>query len=263
MLSVTGSSHAPSFEPNYLFSDFPDLRLLSGSWASPGPLGLGFETATELDDMDLRFLDTYNISIPFECGGISETGLGSRNDVQDSSSSSSNEIRAEAFRNFQWRFRPSANDHGGAEEHNLSLPEANDNTSPESRLSVNLRMTCARLEVATRDRILTIVVKSCRPGNLSKAVSSFPSVELLDSLLQYYLASPVARSDSFIHAPTFDPNKKRPELVAAMAAAGAVLTSDPALTKLGYAIQESVRTAIPQLASIPLRHRILCNLYLT
>lgn len=244
----------PGFETNYLFSDFPDLRLLSRSWASPGNLDVGFEGTTELDDMDLRFLDTYNTSVPFECGGVpgpDAANLQPPPSAKASTSSNSSDIRAEAFRNFQWRFRPSVHDHGGAEEHNLSLPEANDNTSPESRLSVNLRITCARLEVATRDRILTLVVKSCRPGNLSKAVSSFPSVELLDSLLQFYLASPTARSESFIHAPTFDPNKQRPELVAAMAAAGAVLTSDPALTKLGYAIQESVRTAIPQLVSLP------------
>jgi hypothetical protein len=56
--------------------------------------------------------------------------------------------------------------------------------------------------------------------------------------------SPVARINSFIHAPTFDPNEKRPELLLSMAAAGAVLTSDPTLTKLGYAMQETVRPAV-------------------
>lgn len=205
--------------------------------------------------MDLRFLDTYNTSVPFEFRGYHVDGPAAgvarqpANDQDaDVDSTNSNDMRAEAYRDFQWRFVPSVHDHGGAEEHNLSLPEAaNDKTSPESRISVDRRITCAPLEVATRDRILTLVVKSCRPGNLSRAVSSFPSVELLDSLLQYFLASPFARSDAFLHAPTFDPNQKRPELVAAMAAAGAVLTCDPALTKLGHAIQESVRTAIPSM----------------
>ncbi|CRK36412.1 hypothetical protein BN1723_015080 [Verticillium longisporum] len=220
----------PNFDVNLLFSDFPDLGLVSGSWTTPIPTTVPFDAAIELDDMDLQFLDTYNTTA----------------DQNEPASSTSNQIRAEAFRNFQWRFRPSVNDHAGAEEHNLSLPEAIDTTSPESRLSVNLRITCARLKSSIRDRILTLVIKSCRPGNLSKSVSSFPSVELLDTLVQYYLGSPMARTDSYIHTPTFDPNTKRPELVAAMAAAGAVLTLDPALVKLGYAIQESVRAALPE-----------------
>ncbi|PNH40538.1 hypothetical protein VD0004_g6480 [Verticillium dahliae] len=239
----------PNFDVNLLFSDFPDLGLVSGSWTTPLPTTVPFDAAIELDDMDLQFLDTYNTTVPFEFGGPSEAGTSHSRlqaDQNEPASSTSNQIRAEAFRNFQWRFRPSVNDHAGAEEHNLSLPEAIDTTSPESRLSVNLRITCARLKSSIRDRILTLVIKSCRPGNLSKAVSSFPSVELLDTLVQYYLGSPMARTDSYIHTPTFDPNTKRPELVAAMAAAGAVLTLDPALVKLGYAIQESVRAALPE-----------------
>jgi hypothetical protein len=91
------------------------------------------------------------------------------------------------------------------------------------------------------------VVKSCRPDNLVKAVASFPSVELLDTLIQFYLTSPHVRADSFIHAASFNPNEKKPELLLAMAAAGAVLTADPTLTKLGYAMQECVRRAIPSL----------------
>ncbi|KAM9875705.1 hypothetical protein VDGL01_10185 [Verticillium dahliae] len=239
----------PNFDVNLLFSDFPDLGLVSGSWTTPLPTTVPFDAAIELDDMDLQFLDTYNTTGPFEFGGPSEAGTSHSRlqaDQNEPASSTSNQIRAEAFRNFQWRFRPSVNDHAGAEEHNLSLPEAIDTTSPESRLSVNLRITCARLKSSIRDRILTLVIKSCRPGNLSKAVSSFPSVELLDTLVQYYLGSPMARTDSYIHTPTCDPNTKRPELVAAMAAAGAVLTLDPALVKLGYAIQESVRAALPE-----------------
>ncbi|RYC77783.1 hypothetical protein BFJ63_vAg19343, partial [Fusarium oxysporum f. sp. narcissi] len=52
---------------------------------------------------------------------------------------------------------------------------------------------------------------------------------------------------SFLHLATLDPNTRRPELVAIMAAAGAALTSDPALIKLGCAIQECVRVTILKL----------------
>lgn len=91
-----------------------------------------------------------------------------------------------------------------------------------------------------------MVVQSCRPENLPKAVAAFPSAELLDTLIQHFLTSPLPRACSFIHTPTLDPNCKRPELLLAMAAAGAVLTADPTLARLGYAMQECVRVAVPK-----------------
>ncbi|KAB5576183.1 fungal-specific transcription factor domain-containing protein [Coniochaeta sp. 2T2.1] len=234
-----------------VFPRFPDIDLLTGQWTPMVALDFDMALNTELDDMDLRFLDTYNTHIPFEFGIEPALGplLGSS---ENTSSNSTDPCRpaamcTEAFRNSHWRFRPSVNDHAGAEDHNLSLPSAPiDHASPESRISLDRRVTCAKLGVAARDRILAMVVESCRPENLSRAIASFPSVELLETLFQYYLTSPIARADSYIHSATFDPNEKRPELLAAMAAAGAILTSDLTLTKLGYAIQECVRLAVPK-----------------
>ncbi|KAK3290863.1 uncharacterized protein B0H64DRAFT_478725 [Chaetomium fimeti] len=228
---------------------FAEWNFLPGLW-SAGNLGMGVEQpfpGIDLDDLDLRFLDTYNTTIPFELGGpplpepshmAPSMGMSS---VPHPATSAS-----EAFRNHHWRFRPNPKDHGAAEEHNLSLPsDARDHPSPESQIAFSRRVTPVRLGSAARDNILTIVIKSIRPENLHKAVASFPSVELLDTLIQFYLTSPHARADSFIHAASFNPNEKKPELLIAMAAAGAVLTSDSTLTKLGYAMQECLRTAIP------------------
>ncbi|KAB5550747.1 hypothetical protein GE09DRAFT_1000401 [Coniochaeta sp. 2T2.1] len=244
---VTGESTMAS----HVFPRFPDIDLLTGQWTPMVALDFDMALNTELDDMDLRFLDTYNTHIPFEFG--IEPALGPLSGSSENTSSNSTDpcrpaaMCTEAFRNSHWRFRPSVNDHAGAEDHNLSLPSAPiDHASPESRISLDRRVTCAKLGVAARDRILAMVVESCRPENLSRAIASFPSVELLETLFQYYLTSPIARADSYIHSATFDPNEKRPELLAAMAAAGAILTSDLTLTKLGYAIQECVRLAVPK-----------------
>jgi hypothetical protein len=208
-----------------------------------GGLDVGSSGDVDLDEMDLQFLDTYNTTLPFEFGGDSPRDLSNAvcaDKIDDTINRVA--IRTEAFRNSYWKFRPNSQDHAGAEEHNLSLPSVpEDHRSPEEVININKRVTPGKLGVSVRDKILTLIIKCCRPENLPKAVASFPSVELLDMLVQYYLTSPVAQAGSFIHAATFDPAKKRPELVAAMVAAGAVLTSDPALTKLGYAIQECVR----------------------
>lgn len=229
---------------------FAEWNFLPGLWSAPNNLGMGVEQpfpGIDLDDLDLRFLDTYNTTIPFELGGppLPEPShmapsMGMPNAPNPANSAS------EAFRNHHWRFRPNPKDRGGAEEHNLSLPsDARDHPSPESQISFARRVTPVRLAAAARDNILTIVIKSIRPENLHKAVASFPSVELLDTLIQFYLTSPHARADSFIHAASFNPNEKKAELLLAMAAAGAVLTSDATLTKLGYAMQECLRIAIP------------------
>ncbi|KAF4466336.1 zinc finger protein [Fusarium albosuccineum] len=240
-------------DTNPLFFDFPDLNLLSGQWASTGTDAPDMRTYNELDDMDLQFLDAYNTSIPFE---VSNTFQPTPRGAQTPHATSHVDpgqpaaMCTEAFQNSHWRFRPNAKDHAGAEEHNLSLPSVTDDyPSPESRVSLDTdtRVTCAKLGGPARDRILMMVVNSCRSDNLSKAVASFPSTELLDTLLQYYLTSPITHATSLLHAASFDPNERRPELVAAMAASGAVLTSDPALSKLGYAIQECLRIAIPKL----------------
>ncbi|KAM0435859.1 hypothetical protein ACHAPT_002750 [Fusarium lateritium] len=240
-----------SVDTNPLFFHFPDLNLLNGQWSTTTTDDLDISTYNGLDDMDLQFLDSYNVSIPFE---VSNTFQPTPRGAQTPRTSHMDPgqpaaMCSEAFQNSHWRFRPNAKDHAGAEDHNLSLPSmTSDFPSPESRVSLDAdtRVTCAKLGGPARDRILMMIVNSCHSDNLSKAVASFPSVELLDTLLQYYLTSPHTRALSFVHAASFDPNEKRPELVAAMVASGAVLTSDSALSKLGRAMQECLRLAIPK-----------------
>ncbi|CAK7207203.1 hypothetical protein SEUCBS139899_010012 [Sporothrix eucalyptigena] len=256
-----------------------------GQWTPMGALDFDATAAgsldldlDHLDDMDFRFLDSYNTRVPFEFGVSPTTG-----DGLDLSTDTASAYRqavsssqgghtttpsgfsvaigsgSEAFKRHYWKFRPNAQDHCGSEEHNLSLPSvgtagAVDHTSPESTLSQSLRHSRSvrpdgvRLDTASRDKILMVVTHNCRRENVARVVTSFPSVELLDTLLQFYLMSPVAQAETFLHTASFhgNPNEKRPELLAAMTAAGAVLTGDPALSKLGFAIQECLRIAVPQ-----------------
>ncbi|KAH7002482.1 hypothetical protein EDB80DRAFT_578910 [Ilyonectria destructans] len=235
----------PDLDPSLKFDvdqftfEFPDPNLLSGRWPYHGLVDLDINASMELDDVDVQFLNNYNSNIPFEFDSISQP-------ERSAAHSTPSPLSTEAFETLYWRFRPNKKDYQGSEERYLSMP-SNDHTSPESRVHLEKRVTCSELGMAARDKILAMVVKCCRPENSFRAASSFPSVKLLDTLLQYYLTSPVASAASFLHLATFDPNTRRPELVAIMAAAGAALTSDPALTKLGYAIQECVRVAVIRL----------------
>ncbi|KAL2194209.1 hypothetical protein P885DRAFT_43475 [Corynascus similis CBS 632.67] len=244
----------PGLPPGCYIPNLTDWNFLPGLWsAPPSTLAMGQPfRSIDLDEADLQFLDTYNTEVPFEISGpqfpepnsyVAPPSMPDLSNMPHPARGAS-----EAFRNYHWQFRPNSKDRGGQEEHNLSLPSnARDTPGPGPQISLSRRVTPARLGPAARDGILSVVIKSIRPDNLRKAIASFPSTELLDALIQFYLNSPLARADSFIHAASFDPNEKRPELLLAMAAAGAILTSDPTLTKLGYAMQECLRTGIPPL----------------
>jgi len=235
------------------FSDpFASLfSLNTGSFTPRGVSDFGFESNIELDDIDLSFLDSYNTDIPFYYDGSPNNALlastpGDSTNASDPSRSTA--IGAEAYQKSYWKFRPKRLQSGFVDERNLSLPaESGDHGSPESRIPLPRRMIAEKLVTRTRDRILSVILSSCKPENLHRALNSFPSTDLLDILLQYYLSSPIARPDGYIHVPTLDISATRPEFLAAMICCGAVMTSDPALSKLGFAIQECVRIAVPLL----------------
>ncbi|XTI82960.1 fungal-specific transcription factor domain-containing protein [Cenococcum geophilum] len=143
------------------------------------------------------------------------------------------------------RWLPAEQDNAFAEQHNLSIC-TNDAESPDKKLKLDRRTLSASLDQAARDQILAMVLEFCGPTNVSQAVTAFPTVELLDDLMQSFFNQHCSQVDSWIHLASFSPNSQRPELLAAMVATGAVYTGIKALQKLGFAIRESVRLAIPK-----------------
>lgn len=152
---------------------------------------------------------------------------------------------AEAFERSIWRWEPDRKDHAHAEQFNLSLPYK-DMHSLEPRHGPDV--FDQTLEQISRDQILAMLLRDCEPSNISCVVACFPPAELLDSLMHSF-RSEVRRTDSWIHLPTFRAQSQRPELNAIVVAAGAVLSGVPALRKLGFAMQEAVRLAIPTIVS--------------
>ncbi|KAH6953774.1 hypothetical protein BKA56DRAFT_648506 [Ilyonectria sp. MPI-CAGE-AT-0026] len=222
--------------------EIPELNNLCGQWTPMRVSEMDFSTHLELSDIDLRFLDEYNTNIPFEYGSFSADGTNSRPDEQGPLNQYKPVgMSSESFAKSYWRFCPATRDSTRADDPG----ECKDQVQyPETPISLDRRVTCKRLSTAARDRILMTLVGTCRPENMPKAFMSFPSVELLDTLLQFYLTSPVSRADSFIHSATFDPNEQSPELLAAMISSASILTIDPALAKLGFAFLEHARVAI-------------------
>lgn len=224
---------------------FPNLSApgnISVTWTPRDVFDFGQNTSLELNDVDLNFLDDYNQHNPFApYVETPETAISLRG---SSTGDPPSALGAESLQKTStWRFRPVSQDTGASDQQNLSLPVAATNT----KLRIERRVLSETLSFNMRDRVLALIISTCKEGNVPRTVLSFPSLDLLDSLLQFYLTSKAAMSSQYIHVPTLSLSRTRPELIAAMAAAGATLAPDASLRKLGYAIMEALRTSVPQL----------------
>ncbi|KEQ67409.1 uncharacterized protein M437DRAFT_80055 [Aureobasidium melanogenum CBS 110374] len=213
---------------------------VSGTWTPRNVFDFGANTDLELNDLDLNFLDGYNHEIPFT--SFVETPETNRS-VPGSASEPPSALGVESLqKSSTWRFRPVTQDRGMGDQQNISLPSG----ETSKRLPVQRRVTSEMLSYTMRDRIMALFMSSSNEETLQKTMQSFPSLELLDSLLQYFLSSKTAISNRMMHLPTFRPNNARPELIAAMVVGGATLAPDVSLRKMGFALMEVIRVGVPQ-----------------
>lgn len=215
---------------------------LGGTRTPRGLMTFGLETDLDLSIIDLHFLDSYNSQIPFEFEELVPT---LSDTIQDNGVEYSDAREERTSQRLKWRFVPAPQDHGYCEHDNLLLPAQTDPSStPESLVEVANQTTTEKLDLSSRDRILSIVLSQLKHP-ISAAVHSFPSTEFLDSLIRYYTTALLSTASSWIHRAGFQPRKACPELLLAMAGAGAVLTPDASLRKLGFAMEEVVRLQLP------------------
>lgn len=137
-----------------------------------------------------------------------------------------------------WRWQPDdIKDNIHAHKSNLPLEDIN-----SSHLRPADKVIQDTLENSARDRIMAIVLQTCASTPISTRVAnSFPSTEVLDSLMHVFLAWHLCQVSRFIHFGSFSMSSQCPEFLGMMAAAGAILTPVKSLRKFGYALQEAFR----------------------
>lgn len=231
----------PNFIPDSLIpslsrysdSDFPGAV---PDYAQYGALD-NFHFDLTLTDGDFSLIDFYNShsitpDVPDSrtdtlCGTESGIGLG-----------------AEAYhRSSLSAYKPAREDHAFDDHENLSVPQMMN--TPESSVFTNEPTLCDRLSPTSRDLILSLILEVSREATLSRIVRSFPGADLLDALVQQYFEHQTQDISAFIHIPTFHTNTEDPGILAGLAAAGAVRSSNPTIRKLGYALNEGVRMHLP------------------
>ncbi len=199
-----------------------------GPWTPRELFDFGVDTNMELNDLDLSFLDTYNNANPFDLRTPSIGFAASGSDIMPSFTSAPlPPLDTTALPKASvWRFRPLSKDSGSAEQANLSLPTP-------TTLDIDRRVNCEPITQTSRDKVLAMILSTCKPNSIPRAVACFPSISLLDSLFQFSLTSPGSHAKHWIHAPTLLAGQTRPEMMAAIIAAGAVLTPDASIRKVG------------------------------
>ena len=154
-------------------------------------------------------------------------------------------LGAQAFRESLWSWTPAQQDHGYSEQLNMSIADE-DLYAANIQTSSDGRTFGVSVSKGARDKVLAMILTTCEPSRFPKIVTSFPSSELLTNLLHTFMIWHASQTDTWFHFPTFHPDTVRPELLAIMVAAGAVLSGISVIRKLGFAIQEGVRLALPE-----------------
>jgi hypothetical protein len=235
--------------PNALANPNPMGDFMPQSYPPRDIFNFGIDANLDFNDMDFGWISSQNSKAPvWNFNALPDQVEPLDRGQQTPDVRSGITAGAEAFERSLWRWAPQKQEHAYAEQVNLSLP-FKDIQSLQTRPSPAI--LDHRLEQNSRDRILAMLLSTCEPDNAERVVTSFPSAELLDSLMHLFFQSEISRTDSWIHLPTFRPQAQRPELNGIVVAAGAILSTVSTVRKLGFAIQEAVRLSIPRIVCFP------------
>ena len=244
---------------NALFDEtFRDLAYLPGD--SQFSDGLGFTPRDSYFSQDLDFgmwdidLDSVELAYQHADNVIVEQqalhhptnhGHGVQKDVSK---------RYAAFERSPWLWTPTQKDQALNENNALSVDEQSIHSvlTPDSPAATLDEFVHCCIDIRMRDQMLGLIF-TLQTG--SKQVPSFPSLDLLNSIIKVYFVQQRLRVDHLIHAGTFDPNKTLPHLLLAIISAGSTVISTPVIWKLGLALQEVVRCALGDFVSRSIQDR--------
>ncbi|PSR99390.1 hypothetical protein BD289DRAFT_38255 [Coniella lustricola] len=199
----------------------------------------------EMDELDFGMLDNWNM------GSFSDTMTAGPSTVSYVSAQPEESIDlplsdmrkrlVSVWENSPWQWVPDGRkDNIQAEKNNLPLHDVSGSQLRPDKVIGD------KMQPSGRDRILAIVLHTCQNNAIAARVaSSFPSTEMMDSLVHMFLAWHLCQVSEYIHFGSFVMDEQSPEWLASSAAAGAVLSSHTSLRKFGYALQEAVRVTLP------------------
>ncbi|OLN85754.1 C2H2 finger domain transcription factor sebA 2 [Colletotrichum chlorophyti] len=170
-----------------------------------------------------------------------------------SRSATRNASRAHAaFKRSPWLWEPGPKDyalhHVSHQDKERLVLDENDlaNSRAFDRL-IATPGTKLKMMSMSRDSLLALVVASTLGKGGRTRTPSFPSLDLLNYLIQAHFIHDEHQCDSWIHVATFDASTAIPELLAGILSSGATYISIPAVWQFGYSLHEVVRLALSDL----------------
>lgn len=146
-----------------------------------------------------------------------------------------------AFKRSPWLWEPKNKDSLGREQEGLMFNEKDMAHSLAYEKMLASNSVRLKMEPAIRDKLFALVLSQHKDPT---KIPSFPSLALLNYLLQTYFIQDDYQTDSWIHSASFDPSSATPELIGALVASGATFIADPSIWQFGLALQEVVRMGI-------------------
>lgn len=146
-----------------------------------------------------------------------------------------------AFKRSPWLWDPKQEDYVHRDKEGIHFDEGSIAKSPEFGRLLDRPPRKLRLSSQHRDRIFSVVLTQNKDPT---KVPAFPTLDLLNYLFQAHFVHDDYQLDSWIHAPSFDPDTTIPEVLAAIISSGATYISIPAIWQFGLAMQEVVREGI-------------------
>ncbi|CAJ2503751.1 Uu.00g111450.m01.CDS01 [Anthostomella pinea] len=143
-----------------------------------------------------------------------------------------------AFKRSPWLWEPKSKDYVGRDKEGLALNEDKIPQSPAYDKILATHSHRLKVELVIRDRLFAMVLAQNKDP---LRIPSFPSLEILNYLLQTHFVQDEYQADSWIHSASFHPSEAMPELLAAIISSGATLIATPAVWQFGLALQEVVR----------------------
>lgn len=235
-----GSTHPEAFAIQAMApDDDPMVDPIADEMAYFNPMLNLFQDIDLEMSWDLNF-DAFSIP-PLDVQGpspqssntnISATRSSTRNALRDPSRGHA------AFKRSPWLWEPKHEDYVRLDKQGLDIDEQSLAQSSAFGRFMDRPSRKLRINAHQRDRIFAIVLAQNKDPT---KVPSFPTLDLLNYLLQASFVRDEYQLDSWIHAPSFDPDATMPELLAAILANGATFISVPAIWQFGMALQEVVR----------------------
>ena len=232
--------------------DFPDffeqIMMPNGPYDSthetliPPPNVSNFTQDVDLGplDFDFSFLAA-GLTRPSTAQGMQGEDR-TANDV-GSTPQSDVQLRSEAFKKSPWSWNhwiPDRTHNTFSEQTEINIEHQRVSEDDQLTPGNERRLRC-NLENEARDRMIRVVTQT---ADTRLAVPSFPSLELLEDLIDVLLMEENSKLDSFIHTASFNPKNTRTELLLAMVAKGATFIALAPVWKMGLVIQEVVRIGL-------------------